>query len=99
MIYKAIKGRSYYGAGIGIILMDIYMPFPPGTPGNATSFPYPVTYSVVKGATHHQMKNPTDSNLVKAFVEAGNNLVNQGVKGITGNCGFMVYYQDILCHQ
>ena len=36
MIYKANKGQTSYGEAIGIILMESFMPFPPGCPGNAT---------------------------------------------------------------
>jgi hypothetical protein len=96
MIYKAVKGRTSYGLGMGIIQMDLYMPFPPGTPGNASGLPFPVTYSVVTGATADQMFSPSDPELVQKFIDAGWDLVNKGVKGITGDCGFMVYYQDIL---
>ena len=51
MIYKANKGQTSYGEAIGIILMESYMPFPPGCPGNATTFSFPVRYANVKGAS------------------------------------------------
>ena len=50
MIYAAHKGQTSYGEAIGIILMESFMPFPPGCPGNASSFSFPVRYAVVKGA-------------------------------------------------
>ena len=48
MIYKAKKGQTSYGEAIGIILMESFMPFPPGCPGNATTFSFPVRYANVK---------------------------------------------------
>ncbi len=35
-----------------------------------------------------------DPNILPLFVEAGRELVREGVKAITGNCGFMIFYQD-----
>jgi hypothetical protein len=37
-----------------------------------------------------------DPALLKPFVDAGWDLVKEGVKAITGNCGFMVLYQNEL---
>ena len=99
MFYKSIQGQPCYGMGVGIILMEIDMPFPPGTPGNPSGVPFPVTYALVKGATHEQMVRPDDPELAKAFVDAGWELVRQGVRAVTGNCGFMVWYQDHLAKE
>jgi hypothetical protein len=37
-----------------------------------------------------------DPELLQPFIEAGWKLVNEGVKAITGNCGFMVLYHDLM---
>jgi hypothetical protein len=99
MIYRAKKGQSSYGEAVGIILMDIHMPFPPGCPGNATTFSFPVRYEVVKGANLQRMVYEKDPALLQPFIEAGWNLVKEGVKAITGNCGFMILYQDQLAQE
>ena len=96
MIYKANKGQTSYGEAIGIILMESFMPFPPGCPGNATTFSFPVRYSIVKGATMDRLVYQGDPALLKPFLDAGWELVKEGVRAITGNCGFMVLYQDEL---
>jgi len=96
MIYKAAKGQTSYGEKIGIILMESFMPFPPGCPGNATTFSFPVRYAVVKGANMERLVYQGDPALLKPFIEAGWSLINEGVGAITGNCGFMVLYQDLL---
>ncbi len=99
MIYKAIKGQTSYGEAIGIILMESYMPFPPGCPGNATTFSFPVRYEVVRGANMDRLVYRGDAKLIEPFVEAGWKLVNEGVKAITGNCGFMVLFQEYLANE
>lgn len=99
MIYTAKKGQTSYGEPIGIILMESFMPFPPGCPGNASTFPFPVRYEVVKGANMERLVYQGDPELLKPFVEAGWKLVNEGVKAITGNCGFMVLYQDFMAKE
>ena len=99
MIYQANKGQTSYGEAIGIILMESFMPFPPGCPGNATTFEYPVRYEIVKGANMERLVYKGDPKLLQPFIDAGWALINQGVKAITGNCGFMVLYHDILAKE
>ena len=93
-IYTALQGQTTYGEAIGIIMMETFMPFPPGSPGNATTFDYPVRYAVVKGATMERVVFDPDPEVLPLLVEAGRELVAEGVKAITGNCGFMILYQD-----
>jgi len=99
MIYKANKGQTSYGEPIGIILMESFMPFPPGCPGNASTFPFPVRYEVVRGANMERLVYQGDPDLLQPFVDAGWKLVNEGVKAITGNCGFMVLYHDLMAKE
>ena len=99
MIYYANKGQTSYGEAIGIILMESFMPFPPGCPGNATTFPYPVRYEIVKGANMERLVYKGDDALIQPFIDAGWRLINEGVKAITGNCGFMVLYHDLLAKE
>jgi len=99
MIYKANKGQTSYGEPIGIILMESFMPFPPGCPGNASTFPFPVRYEVVRGANMERLVYQGDPDLLQPFIEAGWKLVKEGVKAITGNCGFMVLYHDLMAKE
>ena len=99
MIYTANKGQTSYGEPIGIILMESFMPFPPGCPGNASSFDFPVRYEVVRGADMDRLVYKGDAQLLEPFIEAGWKLVNEGVKAITGNCGFMVLYHDLMARE
>jgi hypothetical protein len=99
MIYKAKKGQTSYGEAIGIILMESFMPFPPGCPGNASTFSFPVRYAVVKGANMDRLVYQGDPELLQPFIDAGWSLVREGVKAITGNCGFMVLYHEMLARE
>jgi len=96
MIYKAKKGQVSYGEAIGILLMESFMPFPPGDVGNATTFSFPVRYQVVRGASVEALINKADPSLLDPFVDAGMELAKEGVRAITGDCGYMVVFQQEL---
>jgi hypothetical protein len=96
MLYHANKGQVSYGEAIGILLLDSYIPFPPGDVGNATTYSFPVRFKVVKGASIERIINQQDPTLLEPFIEAGRELVKEGVKAITGDCGFMILFQEQL---
>lgn len=99
MIYTVKPGQVTFGQAIGIIMMDSFMPFPPGTPGNATTFSYPVRYEVVRGADMEAVVYKPDGGLREPMLEAGRRLVEAGVRAVTGNCGFMILYQEDLARE
>ena len=99
MIYQADKGRTSYGEAIGIIMMETFMPFPPGSPGNASTFSFPVRYANVKGASVTELVLEPNPELAGPLIEAAKDLVAQGVKAITGNCGYMILYQDEIARE
>ncbi len=91
--YTANKGQDIYGVPVGIIVMDCLIPYPPGTPGNARTFDHPVLYETVRGATMEDLIYNPKADLTSKFLEAGQRLVQQGVRAVIGNCGFMVLFQ------
>ncbi len=99
MIYTARPGQVTYGEAIGIIMMDTFMPFPPGSPGNASTFSYPIRYEVVRGADMQRVVFKPDRSLLKPLLAAGQRLVEAGVKAVTGNCGFMILFQEDLARE
>jgi hypothetical protein len=99
MIYTVRPGQVTFGQAIGIIMMDSFMPFPPGTPGNATTFSYPVLYEIVRGADMEHLVYQGDQALLEPFLEAGRKLVKAGVRAVTGNCGFMILFQEALAKE
>ncbi len=95
MIYRARQGQASYGEAIGILLLDTYTPFIPGDVGNATTYPFPVRFQKVPGFTVERAirKDPTAfDSLLAAALE----LESQGVRAITGDCGYMLIHQQEL---
>ena len=96
MVYKAKKGQVSYGEAVGIILLDQQScPFIPGDVANATSYRYPVRFQRVEGFTVERIMRH-DLTLQERVLAAGKALVREGVRAITGDCGFMVIYQEKL---
>jgi len=89
-------GQSVYGAAIGILMLEARFPRIPGDMGNAQTWPFPVHYKVVKGASPDLVVRRGAPELLDAFVAAGRDLIDMGVSGITTNCGFLALYQDAL---
>lgn len=93
MIYKANKGQVNYGESIGILMLDTFVPFIPGDVGNASTFPFPVRYQKIDGLTYQKLQEQKEKALPQ-LIEAGQQLKKAGVRAVTGDCGFMIPYQD-----
>jgi aspartate/glutamate racemase len=87
------KGQCWYGESIGILILDAHYPCVPGNVGNASSFPFPVRYKVVKDASIERLLTKRDKSLLQPFLDAALDLQREGVKAITGACGFMALFQ------
>ena len=95
MIYR-VKGRQVsYGEAIGIILLENYAPFIPGDVANASTYEFPVRFQRVENFSVERIFKH-DMSLLDPVLEAGRALVREGVRAVTGDCGFMVIYQDRL---
>ncbi|MFN0301206.1 MAG: aspartate/glutamate racemase family protein [Burkholderiales bacterium] len=86
-------GKAVYGARIGILMLEARFPRIPGDMGNAETWPFPVLYKVVKGASPDRVVRRGAEGLLDAFCEAARELVAMGADGITTNCGFLSIYQ------
>ncbi len=91
MIFTAKKGQVSYGESIGILLLETRTPFIQGDVGNATSYDYPVRYRTISGLTATKIFNH-DLSFVDKMIEGALELEKEGVKAITGDCGFMAIY-------
>ena len=83
-------------AVIGILVMDARIERIPGDVGNPATFPFPVICRTVAGATLTRLISERDRSLLEPFIEAGWELVRQGVKALTTTCGFMALFQQEL---
>ncbi|MEJ5364566.1 MAG: aspartate/glutamate racemase family protein [Desulfosoma sp.] len=94
MLYRVRrKTQSWYGESIGILILKASYPCIPGNVGNATTFPFPVRYQAVEGATIDRLLNQQDPSLAGPFIEAAKRLRDRGVRAVTGACGFMALFQ------
>ncbi|MCR3882769.1 aspartate/glutamate racemase family protein [Methanotrichaceae archaeon M04Ac] len=95
MIYRARSGQASYGEAIGILLLDSFTPFIPGDVANATTYDFPVRFQKVEGLTTRRVlgKDPTAFEPLRAAAE---DLAGQGVRAVTGDCGFLALHQERL---
>jgi Asp/Glu/hydantoin racemase len=93
---KTGGGKTVYGAALGILMLETRFPRIPGDVGNAQTWPFPVFYRVVEGASPERVVRRRAEGLLPAFIEAGRDLVRQGADGIATNCGFLSLFQGEL---
>lgn len=93
---KETGGKAVYGAAIGILMLEARFPRIPGDMGNATTWPFPVHYKVVRSATPDRVVRGGAEGLFGTFLAAAKELVADGVDGITTNCGFLSLFQAEL---
>jgi len=83
-------------ASLGVVRLDYNYPPAPGDIDSVDSFAYDVYYRVVPGFTFEMCMSGRLTPQVQAnFVEAIKWMESKGVSGITGDCGFMMYYQQL----
>jgi Asp/Glu/hydantoin racemase len=92
----ATGGKSIYGAPLGILMLEARFPRIPGDMGNALTWPFPVLYRVVRGATPERVVLRGAEGLLPAFLAAATDLVDLGAEAITTNCGFLSLFQREL---
>jgi len=96
MLYATCKQQQGYGKPIGVLVLEERIPCPPGTPGNPTTFPFPVIYERVDGVSAAQLRDAANPGGLAAFMRASQVLVGKGVRAILGGCGLMVVHQREL---
>jgi hypothetical protein len=84
---------------IGILVMDARIERITGDAGNPATFPFPVILRTVRGATLKRLIHDRDPTLLTPFVDAGWDLMRQGVKALTTTCGFMILFQEELARE
>lgn len=95
-IHMALEygGKSVYGACVGILMLEARFPRIEGDMGNAGTWPFPVQYRVVPGATPGKVVRENAEGLLDKFIEATVDLVNHGADCVTTNCGFLSLFQN-----
>ena len=92
-------GQAVYGATIGILMLEARFARVPGDMGNAATWPFPVQYRVVPGASPERVVLQRAEGLLEPFLAAAADLVAHGAAAITTNCGFLSLFQrDLAAH-
>lgn len=86
-------GKAIYGAPLGILMLEARFPRIPGDMGNGTTWPFPVLYRVVSGASPEKVVLKGAAGLLPDFIDAAKDLVRLGAEAITTNCGFLSLFQ------
>ena len=89
-------GKTVFGANVGILMLETQFPRVVGDMGNALTWPFPVQYRVVRGATPDLVVRNDVTQLTNLFIAAAKDMVATGADGITTNCGFLALIQDEL---
>jgi len=89
------SGQSVAGYPIGILALELFYPLLPGNVVNPWTYNFPVRIKVVKGATIDRIFR-NDPTLLDDFIAAGEELMQDGVRALTGACGFFANYQREL---
>ncbi len=95
MKVKAQGRQLSYGEAIGILLIENYAPYIPGDTANATTYRYPVRFQPVLGLTVEKLF-AHDTSSLNEIRRCALELQSQGVKAITGDCGFLALFQKEL---
>ena len=90
---KVKGGKAVYGAAVGILMLEARFPRIPGDMGNATTWPFPVLYKVVRDASPDRVVRRRAEGLLDAFIAAARELIGDGADGFSTNCGFLALFQ------
>ena len=86
-------GRNMTGQAIGLLVLETHAVLLPGNVANATTFKFPVMYRVVKGVEADRLIVRADPTLLEPLIEAGRELVREGVRAISSGCGYFGFFQ------
>ena len=98
MRYAVKRNQVSYGEAIGIMVIENYAPFVPGDVANASSYAFPVRFARLAGSTPARLF-AHDEALLGAVLETARELAREGVRAVTGDCGFLATYQDRIAEQ
>ena len=94
-IHRLMPNAQAYGYQLGILLLDEVETHVPGDTAHAASYPFPVLFKVVEGASAYRVTTG-DPDVEADIVAAACELEAAGVMGLSSNCGFMLHYQDAV---
>lgn len=86
-------GQNICGVSIGVLSLESYFPKPPGHIKNPSSLPFTTVYEILYGITVPELLNNPSPDMLEPILTAARRLEAQGVRAITGSCGFLAMFQ------
>lgn len=86
-------GQNICGVSIGVLALESYFPKPPGHIKNPSSLGFTTGYEIIEGLTVPGLLNNPSDEMIAPLIDAAQRLEKQGVKAITGSCGFLALFQ------
>lgn len=83
-------------ATLGILMVKTHFRRYHGDIGNPHTWPFPVLYKVVEEAIPQRMGHLGEHDLLEPFKRAAQELIDEGVDGLTTSCGYLSWYQQEL---
>ena len=93
------RTKTIHGVRLGILCLETSFPRIVGDAGNAQTWPFPVLFKIVRGATAQLVVHEKGRGLNSAFLQAAEELVSDGADGITTTGGFLsVFQKELAAH-
>lgn len=86
-------GKLYYEIPVGILCLESYFPKMRGHLRNPHTYPFPTVTRVITGLDIPKLLFNPSPEMIKPLIDAAVQLEKDGVKAITGSCGFMAMFQ------
>lgn len=90
-IYKG--GKLYYEIPIGILCLESFFPKMRGHLRNPRTYDFPTVTRVITGLDIPKLLFNPSREMLAPLIDAARQLEKDGVKAITGSCGFMALFQ------
>lgn len=91
----ARKRHCCYGMGLGIMILDDVYPAFPGDVRNASAFPFPVQYEIIKGVDIEALLYKDDkSPCLQPILDTAKKLESMGVRALAAECGYFAWFQQ-----
>lgn len=96
-VIRARPNTYAYGMGIGVMLTDEVYPGFPGDLRNASAYPFPIQYDVVRGVDINALVFSEDkSAFLEPVLKSARRLEHMGCRAIVAECGHLGYFQEEL---
>ena len=93
---KTQGGKNICGVSIGVLALASHFPKPPGHIKNPASLPFTTCYEILPGISVPELLYRPTQEMETAIIAGAKSLQHQGVRAITGSCGFLAAYQPAI---